>query len=81
MEVDTYKWQSIWPDIRNCNKNGDIYIMITYTTKEDNGVTLAVFTSNDINFEVPISGVEEENIQQHLQTTIDDTLEIIERGY
>ena len=55
--------------------------MITYTTKEDNGVTLAVFTSNDINFEVPISGVEEENIQQHLQTTIDDTLEIIERGY
>jgi len=55
--------------------------MITYTTKEDNGVTLAVFTSNDINFEVPIYGVEEDNIQQHLQNTIDDTLEIIERGY
>lgn len=55
--------------------------MITYTTKEDNGVTLAVFTSNDINFEVPLTNIEEDNIQQHLQTTVDDTLEIIERGY
>lgn len=55
--------------------------MITYTTKEDDGITLAVFTSNDINFEVPISGVEEDNIQQHLQTKVDEILEIIERGY
>ena len=55
--------------------------MITYTTKEDNGVTLAVFTSNDIYFEVPITNVEENNIQQHLQKTVDDTLETIERGY
>ena len=55
--------------------------MITYTTKEDDGVTLAVFTSNDINFEVPLTDIEEDNIQQYLQTTVDDTLEIIERGY
>jgi hypothetical protein len=55
--------------------------MITYTTKEDNGVTLAVFISNDINFEVPLTNIEEDNIQQYLQTTVDDILEIIERGY
>jgi len=55
--------------------------MITYTTKEDAGVILAVFTSNDINFEVPLTDIEEDNIQQYLQTTVDDTLEIIERGY
>lgn len=55
--------------------------MITYTTKEDDGVTLAVFTSNDINFEVPLTDIEEDNIQQYLQKTVDDTLEIIARGY
>jgi len=55
--------------------------MIDYTKKEDSGTTFAVFTSNGINFEVPISGVEKDNIQQYLQTTVDDTLEIIERGY
>lgn len=55
--------------------------MIDYTTREDNGVTLAIFTSNDISFEVPISGVESENIQQHLQKKVDEILEIIERGY
>jgi len=55
--------------------------MIEYIKKEDSGTTFAVFTSNDINFEVPLTDIEEDNIQQYLQTTVDDTLETIERGY
>jgi len=53
--------------------------MITYTTKEDTGVTLAVFTSNDIYFEVPLTNVEENNIQDYLQNVVDEMLLHIER--
>ena len=45
--------------------------MITYTTKEDEGVTMAVFTSDDINFEVPLTDIAEDDIQAHLQAQVD----------
>lgn len=49
--------------------------MITYTTKEDEGVTMAVFTSNDIYFEVPLTGVAEDSIQSYLQERVDVAVE------
>ena len=49
--------------------------MITYTTKEDEGVTMAVFTSDDINFEVPLTGIAEDDIQAHLQAQVDIAVE------
>lgn len=52
--------------------------MITYTTKEDEGVTMAVFTSNDMNFEVPLTDIEEDDIQAHLQAQVDFALQQIE---
>ena len=51
--------------------------MIEYIKKEDSGTTFAVFTSNDINFEVPIAIVEEANIQQHLQNSVDTVLQLL----
>lgn len=52
--------------------------MITYTLKEDEGVTMAVFTSNDMNFEVPLTDIEEDDIQAHLQAQVDFALQQIE---
>lgn len=52
--------------------------MITYTTKEDEGVTMAVFTSNDMNFEVPLTEIAEDDIQAHLQAQVDFALQQIE---
>lgn len=52
--------------------------MITYTTKEDEGVTMAVFTSDDINFEVPLTDIAEDDIQAHLQAQVDFALQQIE---
>lgn len=52
--------------------------MISYSTKLDGKVTMAVFTSNDINFEVPLTDIEEEDIQSHLQTEVDNALFQIE---
>ena len=52
--------------------------MISYTTKLDENVTMAVFTSNDINFEVPLTSIEEEGIQAHLQAAVDSALFQIE---
>ena len=52
--------------------------MITYTTKEDEGVTMAVFTSNDINFEVPLTDILEDNIQEYLQEQVDIAIEVME---
>jgi hypothetical protein len=52
--------------------------MITYTTKEDEGVTMAVFTSDDINFEVPLTDIEEDDIQAHLQAQVDIAVEMQE---
>jgi hypothetical protein len=49
--------------------------MITYTTKEDQGVTMAVFTSNDMAFEVPLTDIAEDDIQAHLQAQVDIALE------
>ena len=49
--------------------------MITYTTKEDQGVTMAVFTSNDIAFEVPLTDIAEDDIQAHLQEQVDIAIE------
>ena len=68
--------QLIWYNNRSY-QNGDIY-MITYTTKEDEGVTMAVFTSNDMNFEVPLTDIEEDDIQAHLQAQVDFALQQIE---
>lgn len=48
--------------------------MITFTTKEDEGVTMAVFTSNDIAFEVPLTDIAEDDIQAHLQAQVDYAL-------
>ena len=48
--------------------------MITYDTKEDEGVTMAVFTAHDIYFEVPLTDIAEDDIQAHLQKQIDDAL-------
>ena len=45
--------------------------MITYETKQDGGVTMAVFRSNDIYFEVPLTGIPDDGIQAHLQTQVD----------
>lgn len=52
--------------------------MIIYTTKEDEGVTMAVFTSNDINFEVPLTDIAEDDIQAHLQAQVDIAIEMQE---
>jgi len=52
--------------------------MITFTTKEDEGVTMAVFTSNDIDFEVPLTGIAEDDIQAHLQAQVDIAIEMQE---
>jgi hypothetical protein len=52
--------------------------MITYTLKEDEGVTMAVFTSNDMNFEVPLTDIAEDDIQAHLQAQVDFALQQIE---
>ena len=52
--------------------------MITYTTKEDQGVTMAVFTSNDIAFEVPLTNIAEDDIQAHLQAQVDSAVEMQE---
>jgi len=52
--------------------------MITYTTKEDEGVTMAVFTSDDINFEVPLTDIAEDDIQAHLQAQVDIVVEMQE---
>lgn len=52
--------------------------MITFTTKEDEGVTMAVFTSNDIAFEVPLTDIAEDDIQAHLQEQVDIALEMEE---
>lgn len=52
--------------------------MITYTTKEDEGVTMAVFTSDDINFEVPLTDIAEDDIQAHLQAQVDIAVEMRE---
>tara|TARA_A200000159_G_scaffold74939_1_gene69643 strand:+ start:713 stop:889 length:177 start_codon:yes stop_codon:yes gene_type:complete len=52
--------------------------MITYTTKEDQGVTMAVFTSNDIAFEVPLTDIAEDDIQAHLQAQVDSAVEMQE---
>lgn len=52
--------------------------MITYTTKEDEGVTMAVFTSDDINFEVPLTDIAEDDIQAHLQAQVDIAVEMQE---
>lgn len=52
--------------------------MITYTTKEDEGVTMAVFTSNDIDFEVPLTDIAEDDIQAHLQAQVDIAIEMQE---
>jgi len=52
--------------------------MITYTTKEDEGVTMAVFTSNDIDFEVPLTNIAEDDIQAHLQAQVDIAVEMQE---
>lgn len=52
--------------------------MIIYTTKEDEGVTMAVFTSNDINFEVPLTDILEDNIQEYLQEQVDIAIEVME---
>lgn len=52
--------------------------MIIYTTKEDEGVTMAVFTSNNINFEVPITDISEDNIQEYLQEQVDIAIEVME---
>ena len=52
--------------------------MITYTTKEDEGVTMAVFTSDDINFEVPLTDIAEDDIQAHLQAQVDIAVELQE---
>lgn len=49
--------------------------MIVYTTKEDEGVTMAVFTSNDIAFEVPLTDIAEDDIQAHLQEQVDIAIE------
>lgn len=49
--------------------------MIIYTTKEDEGVTMAVFTSNDIAFEVPLTDIAEDDIQAHLQEQVDIAIE------
>ena len=49
--------------------------MITFTTKEDEGVTMAVFTSNDIYFEVPLTDIAEDDIQAHLQAQVDIAVE------
>ena len=49
--------------------------MITYTTKEDEGVTMAVFTSNDMAFEVPLTDIAEDDIQAHLQAQVDIAIE------
>ena len=48
--------------------------MITFTTKKDEGVTMAVFTSNDIAFEVPLTDIAEDDIQAHLQAQVDYAL-------
>ena len=52
--------------------------MITYTTKEDEGVTMAVFTSNDMNFEVPLTEIAEDDIQAHLQAQVNIAIEMQE---
>ena len=49
--------------------------MITYTTKEDQGVTMAVFTSNDMAFEAPLTDIAEDDIQAHLQAQVDIAIE------
>lgn len=45
--------------------------MITYETKQDGDVTMAVFTSNDMDFEVPLAGIPDDGIQAHLQRQVD----------
>ena len=45
--------------------------MITYETKQDGDVTMAVFTSNDMDFEVPLTGIPDDGIQAHLQKQVD----------
>lgn len=52
--------------------------MIIYTTKEDEGVTMAVFPSNDINFEIPITDILEDDIQGYLQEQVDIAIEVME---
>jgi hypothetical protein len=49
--------------------------MITYETKQDGDVTMAVFKSNDMNFEVPLSGIPDDGIQAHLQKQVDIALQ------
>ena len=45
--------------------------MITYTTKIDEGVTLAVFENAIATYEVTLTGIAESEIQAHLQSQID----------
>jgi len=52
--------------------------MITYTTKADESVTMAVFTSGDIDFEVPLTDIAEDDIQAHLQAQVDIAIEMQE---
>ena len=52
--------------------------MITFTTKEDEGVTMAVFTANDSDFEVPLTDIAEDDIQAHLQAQVDIAIEMQE---
>jgi len=52
--------------------------LITYTTKEDEGVTMAVFISNDIDFEVPLTDILEDDIQEYLQEQVDIAIEVME---
>ena len=52
--------------------------MINYDTKEDEGVTMAVFTSGDIYFEVPLTDIAEDDIQAHLQAQVDIAIEMQE---
>ena len=52
--------------------------MINYDTKEDEGVTMAVFTAHDIYFEVPLTDIAEDDIQAHLQAQVDIAIEMQE---
>jgi hypothetical protein len=45
--------------------------MITYETKQDGDVTMAVFKANDMNLEVPLTSIPDDGIQSHLQKQVD----------
>ena len=46
--------------------------MIEYTTKKDSGVTFAMFTSEDVYFEVPVTNVAESDRQSYLQNVVEE---------